>query len=335
MPLKKHLVFILTFTIGTYFKSIAQDPHFTQYFASPLTLNPANTGFFDGDYRFAVNERQQWWNVGASYNTTSISADLKIINDHIPEFDTFGIGFSGIFDKSLNGALQSNYISVSSAYHKSLASEGSQTLAVGFQVTFADRFINLNKLSFASQFNVDFFDTTIPVNINFANADTKYVELNTGVLYATHLDKSNLYIGASLYHTTKPKESIFDPSGYTIPFRETIHGGGEINTSTQSSVLFSAVYMRQANITDQLIGVAYSIKTINNINDMSPIKLYFGFWYRLNDSYIPYLGAEYNNISVGLNYSLPASTIFSYQPRTFELSFIYKHKTKTSLCPHF
>jgi type IX secretion system PorP/SprF family membrane protein len=333
--MKKKWISMLFFIVMLNVKSFGQDPHFTQYFASPLTLNPAQTGFFDGDYRIAVNERQQWWNVGANYNTTSIAADFKIMKNYIPEFDTFGLGFSGIFDTSLNGALQSNYLSVSGAYHKNLASAGSQTLAVGFQLNFADRYINFNKLSFASQFNVDFFDTTIPVNIDYNSSDTKYIELNTGILYAVHLDNSNIYLGASLFHATKPKETLFSSSGYTVPFRETINMGGEVNISSQSSFLFSGVYMKQANLTDQLFGGAYAIKANNNFNNLNPFKLYVGFWYRLNDSYIPYLGVTYNNIDVGLNYSIPASPIFSYQPRTLELSLIYKHKSKTALCPRF
>jgi hypothetical protein len=38
----------------------AQDPHFSQFFSSPLTLNPAFTGKFDGSWRLAANHRDQW-----------------------------------------------------------------------------------------------------------------------------------------------------------------------------------------------------------------------------------------------------------------------------------
>ncbi|RYE11728.1 MAG: type IX secretion system membrane protein PorP/SprF, partial [Sphingobacteriales bacterium] len=42
-------------------KSFAQtDPHFSQYYANPLYLNPALTGVIDGDYRATVNFKQQW-----------------------------------------------------------------------------------------------------------------------------------------------------------------------------------------------------------------------------------------------------------------------------------
>ena len=38
----------------------AQDPAFSQFFASPLTLNPALTGKFNGTLRVAGNYRNQW-----------------------------------------------------------------------------------------------------------------------------------------------------------------------------------------------------------------------------------------------------------------------------------
>ena len=38
-----------------------QDLHFSQFMNSPLTTNPANTGFMpEGDYRIGINYRNQW-----------------------------------------------------------------------------------------------------------------------------------------------------------------------------------------------------------------------------------------------------------------------------------
>ncbi|MES1226414.1 MAG: type IX secretion system membrane protein PorP/SprF, partial [Bacteroidota bacterium] len=48
----------LCLLLGT--AALAQDPNFSQFFASPLTLNPALTGKFDGVYRVAGNYRNQW-----------------------------------------------------------------------------------------------------------------------------------------------------------------------------------------------------------------------------------------------------------------------------------
>ena len=54
--MKKTACILLTF-LSTSFFIKAQDPHFSQFFASPLTLNPAFTGKFDGLFRVAGNYR--------------------------------------------------------------------------------------------------------------------------------------------------------------------------------------------------------------------------------------------------------------------------------------
>ncbi|HTE10970.1 MAG TPA: hypothetical protein VK645_08370, partial [Chitinophagaceae bacterium] len=42
----------------SFFISFGQDLHFSQFFNSPLTTNPANTGFIpDADYRIGANYR--------------------------------------------------------------------------------------------------------------------------------------------------------------------------------------------------------------------------------------------------------------------------------------
>ena len=57
----------------------AQDPHFSQFFSSPLTLNPAFTGKFSGTWRLAANNRDQWPSIPKAYVTTSASFDMAIL----------------------------------------------------------------------------------------------------------------------------------------------------------------------------------------------------------------------------------------------------------------
>ncbi|MGH2644673.1 MAG: type IX secretion system membrane protein PorP/SprF, partial [Chitinophagaceae bacterium] len=70
----------------------AQDPHFTQFFASPLTLNPAFTGLFSGDMRVAANYRSQWSSIATPFITSTISADMGILKNVIPYNDIWGVG---------------------------------------------------------------------------------------------------------------------------------------------------------------------------------------------------------------------------------------------------
>ena len=70
----------------------AQDPHFSQFFASPLTLNPALTGKFDGTLRVAGNYRNQWPAFNNVYTTSTLNVDFSILNKVLPENDTWEIG---------------------------------------------------------------------------------------------------------------------------------------------------------------------------------------------------------------------------------------------------
>ena len=72
MNLKKlHLLLVLFLAI---LNSYGQDLHFSQFFNSPLSTNPANTGFIpDADYRIGAHFRNQFSSVLASpYKTVSM-----------------------------------------------------------------------------------------------------------------------------------------------------------------------------------------------------------------------------------------------------------------------
>ena len=74
----------------------AQDVHFTQYFTSPLTLNPALTGLVSDDLRFSGNYRQQWGSVSINpYVTGTVSFDIAALKGKLPEGDALGIGILG------------------------------------------------------------------------------------------------------------------------------------------------------------------------------------------------------------------------------------------------
>ena len=115
--------------------SIAQDPNFSQFFASPLTMNPAMTGKFDGVYRFAANYRNQWPTINNAYTTMTASFDMGIMKNRIPDFDQFGIGLMAYSDKAGDGALNSVYYGLSVAYHKALDENGYHQIGAGFQGT--------------------------------------------------------------------------------------------------------------------------------------------------------------------------------------------------------
>jgi type IX secretion system PorP/SprF family membrane protein len=110
---------LLLIVLQTY----AQDPNFSQFFASPLTLNPALTGKFNGLVRVAGNYRNQWPTINNAFRTATASADFGILGNTIPEFDQFGVGVMGMYDINGDGVMKNSFISGSVAYHKGIDEE--------------------------------------------------------------------------------------------------------------------------------------------------------------------------------------------------------------------
>jgi Type IX secretion system membrane protein PorP/SprF len=89
--------------------SRAQDPNFSQFFASPLTLNPALTGKFDGSFRIAGNFRNQWPTINNAFVTRTASIDFGILQNRLSDIDKLGVGILGVTDRAGDGVLVTNY----------------------------------------------------------------------------------------------------------------------------------------------------------------------------------------------------------------------------------
>src|ERR1700750_1568412 len=72
------------------------DPHFSQYYAYPLWLNPALTGVMNGEARVNANIRDQYATVSNAYQTAAVSADFR-------PTDKLGLGIN-ILDESAGSA---------------------------------------------------------------------------------------------------------------------------------------------------------------------------------------------------------------------------------------
>src|SRR5947209_6687400 len=153
--------------------AFAQDLHFSQFFRSPLTTNPANTGFMpEGDYRLGINYRNQWSSIMAvPYKTMSAFGDVKLFRNYS---DNGWLGLGGVIlhDVAGSGNLTSTKIYGSVAYHQTLGY--SSLLSLGFNVGWVNKQINTTNLKFPDQFDGHFFDNKIPTSVVLNNDNTNY-----------------------------------------------------------------------------------------------------------------------------------------------------------------
>lgn len=333
----KHLLIfsILFFTVKF---AVAQDPHFSQFFASPLTLNPAFTGKFNGIYRINGNHRNQWPSINNAFITNSVSIDFHLLESKLKQNNTFGLGFSFIGDNSANSAVKLNYGSLSLAYHKGLDEDGNNQLGIGLQVTYSNMFINTTNLKFEDQLTNRGF--TQPTGETFANSNLQshYFDLNAGVLFTGSTNENNnYYAGVSVYHVNKPKQS-FTGLDYSLNARFTAHAGYFYQFNENLGLHLSGLQSLQGGSTETVVGGA--MEFIVNPDATKPISVYAGSWLRISDAVIPYLGIEFNNTRLGITYDVNTSELktASLGQGGLEVSLTYSHQPNTDRpvkCPKF
>lgn len=317
---------------------MAQDPHFSQFFSSPLTLNPAFTGKFNGNYRVAGNYRNQWPEINNAFVTSTASIDFHILQGKIKNNDMFGAGFMFLTDNSANGAVKFNYGSFSTAYHKALDEDGNKTLGVGLQATYSNMVINTNKLVFEDQLTTNGF--TKPTDELFKQnvLQSSYFDVNAGVLYnGSSSENNNYYIGLSMYHLNKPTLQLTGTT-FSLNPRITLHAGGYFKFSEAVGLHLSGLHSTQGGTTETIIGGAFELSA--NADANNPINVFAGSWLRLNDALIPYIGLEYSNTRLGISYDVNTSALktASISRGGIEISLIYTNQPNTDKpinCPKF
>ncbi len=320
--MKKATVFLYVFLFVSTFAT-AQDPHFSQFFASPLTLNPAFTGKFEGTLRIAGNYRNQWPTFGNVYTTSTLSVDFDILKNKLPDYDTWGIGILALTDKAGGGVLTNNYLGLSTAYHKSLDEDGFSQLSIGFQGTYGQKSLDKNKLYFEDQLTPFGFTGVTQETFTSDNLNINYLEVNAGLLYSLSTDKTNnFYVGASLYHINRPSES-FQGANWNIATRTTISAGGFFPVSDILTLHTSGIYQYQDKASETVVGGALAA-SLDKVSPQ-PANVYAGLWYRLNDAVIPYIGLEFSGLRIGATYDINVSSLNAgAQSRGgMELSLIY------------
>lgn len=336
MKMRKIIVFAGAILLTVAVK--AQDPHFSQFFSSPLTLNPAFTGKFDGVWRLAANHRDQWPSIPKAYVTSSASLDFGIMKKKVPEHDILGVGVSGLVDASSNSILKLNYGSVSLSYHKALDEDGYNTIGAGFQGTYSSMSLDQSKLTWPDMLTQNGFTNEAGRETLQNGNNQSYFDVNAGLLYSGSTNgQNNYYLGASMYHINRPKVS-FKNSDWFLAGRITVHGGGYFPVSDLLSLNFSAIHQIQNKASETTVGAAVAANVNGNWDN--PTNVYLGSWVRLKDAIIPYLGLEIGGLRIGASYDLNISSLkaASNSRGGMELSLIYikKPAEPTGIpCPRF
>ena len=275
----------------------AQDPQFSQFFSSPLTLNPALTGNFNGTTRLVSNIRSQNADYNNAYNTKTASVDFNVLSNKIKQYDRFSVGVLLLSDQTGNKVLTNNHLGLSLAYMKALDEEQKRSFPLGFQAVHNNKRFNSSNALLEDQITPGGIINVSGDNIVNSGLSKTAVDLNAGIVYQYAPTSEHLYyIGGALFNILQTQKG-FGNNSSAVPLRKTIHGGMMSPVGYAGAFHASFHFQQQKEFNQVLIGAAYS----HYIKDVlsAYIELYAGAWYRSDETVIPYIGIEWNYWRLG------------------------------------
>ncbi|SKA11009.1 PorP/SprF family type IX secretion system membrane protein [Sediminibacterium ginsengisoli] len=298
-------------------KTYAQDPHFSHYFNSAFSINPASTGKNVDDWRATAVFRSQWWGAYSEpYNTTSIAVE-KGFTAGLAQKSTFGLGISLLNDASNGGLLKNNYAGLHAAYHLALDKNGDQQLGMGISGIYANRLLNLNMFEYQSQFGSMGFQRTAPSYDVPVIDNRKYVDFNVGMIYSNRKANSGYYLGAALFHAAKPVQGAFKNSNYSLDQRYSFQGGIQWYAKNGNEFAISGLLDVQGGNKVFTAGAVYRMK----MHTTAVETFNLGLWNRFGDACYPYVGVQGKKWLIGISYDIVTSKINDYNSvQSLELS---------------
>jgi len=335
--MKKYFLFI--FLLSILLVGRAQDLHFSQYLNSPLTLNPASAGVFDGTMRAIANYKTQWHQVTTPFKTYAFSFDGGLLkgkwrNGYI------GAGITIIKDiagDSKMGTTQAN-LSLSSVLKVSERTH----LSAGIQAGLGQRSITVAGLQWDSQYNGFYYDSGVASNEQFASSNFVFQDYSVGALYSyqkgemysTANDATSAQIGIAAFHLNKPSMSFAGGSD-RLYSKYVVHGNlykGLKNTNI--SVLPTAVVYLQGKSKEILAGmlVKYNLQDASKYTgNIKASAVFLGGYYRFGDALVICSQLELDKCLLGLSYDVNMSglTTVSKGLGGLEVSLRYIFNTNT------
>ena len=315
----KRAIFLTLVWIGAWATVRAQDPQFSQYYQSPLYLNPGFTGITN-QQRATFIHRIQWPNLPQAFSTFAASYDIWV--DELRS----GFGILATTDKMGSAGWRTTTVNLNYSYKVRLNEKlvFSPGLSFGYGINGLDR----SKLSLGD--GLEFSGVSLDPELQRLG-NTQYFDFSAGfVLYS-----KALFFGSAFSHINTPNLSVLNTEA-RLPMKMVFHGGGRITlnggirTVAKPSYLTpSFVYRIQGPASQLDVGVNYHI---------DPVSV--GVWYRgkpfdqsvintvQQDALIFTMGIYLKNLTVGYSYDFSTSQLSAASGGAHEISLVYEFEAK-------
>lgn len=324
MTFKYHTFLVLAILcFGVTYSAFAQDVHYSQFMNAPVFLNPAQTGNYQGSWRFSNSYRQQWTAISPPLISNALAYDQQILENS----DKLSAGGLLLYDRSGDLKFTVAKILISAAYHKKLSEN--TTLSAGIQPVLSLKSFSTQNLTFPDQFNSSTggFDPNLATADALNNQQASNVNMNMGVYIRKKGDYVSPEAGIALFNIVPSRESFY---GYDVQAqrRFSFNTGCLINFKSPYFIKPNIQYLHQEKASSFVFGthVGHYLKP----NEAGVKHVYIGTYLRsgfqrATDAIVPMMGIRIKKFDLGLSYDINISslkTATNYRG-AIELSIIY------------
>ncbi len=344
--MKRPVLFILFLVFAG--SVMSQDIHYSQFYNSSLNINPAKTGIFNGDKRINLSYRNQWRSI-VPWTTFSGSYDTKFYpKKNKPYFFSGGVLFNYDSQSQLSDLNLFN-LNLTGSYTYIL--NENNLLTGGLLLGFANRAVDLNSLTWDSQWNGRTLDISLDPGEDLDARSTTFFETGLGANYRWQRDsRTKLDLGIGVYHLLEPNVAFRDDQpAIELPRRFSLTGVGSFQLAEKFDLQLNAMAQFQRDYDEYVIGGLGKIHV--NQQRGKELQVHLGLGYRTSKSIWPIIAIQHKNYYVSANYDIDLSGFDDLQgnlnpeqnhpnPGALELHFRYiitnvKPFKKVKVCPIF
>ena len=288
----------------------AQDFHLTQHDVASHYFNPALTGVYFGEqasYKIYSDYRTQWRSLGTRpYSTYYLAYDMPYSNWG----KDFGVGAYVIHNRNRKGGLNTLNFMPSASYNITGKTEGPHNLSVGLQMGIIYKSFDPNSFNYESQYNGDNgFDQSISSGETFSKTSMLKFDANMGVFYKYKKAewKAQPWGGFSVFHVTRPNQSLSRFEKDKMPMRWTLRAGADWKLNEEITLFPMLLYMNSAKAYELNIGCLgfYKMKE-------TKYEIIGGLNYRWKDAFILQAGMKYEQHIFKISYDINTSYLNNY-----------------------
>ena len=295
----------------------AQDPQFTQCYASPMFLNPAFAGL-TYEHRFTANYRKQWTGIKKAYTTYMAAYDYNLSD--------LNSGIGGFLWQDYAGTSNLTTTQFGLNYSYRIKINKVSELRMGLMLGMTQKKLDNSGLVFNDQ-----LITGSSSSSDYKAEQINYVDLGTGALY----NSTNFWVGFTAKHINQPNVSMLG-NIEVLPVYMSLHGGYRYiisalgsNKSKLEEFISVSMHFRKEQRYDQFDIGAYYFKSFLNV----------GIWYRglpfkrykpgypNRESIAILLGVEVpdKNFKIGYSYDITVSPLgITNTQGAHEVSLVYE-----------